>query len=416
MEAPAFPWMKDSGPTDSLPAAGPRSADIKDKEDATWYFKTLQLALALAIIRSKPPDKSSKEYAVHLANTVSEQGSKWKMRVEALEMEVLHLRQQLLLNKCFSGIGVKNRILPLTGQSVAGSNATECSDLFEDSGCDISSDCTENLPSLSLRGQDFNSLGPSLLSNVLPTLASSKNQSVMLHMQFLQHFIELRNLAESNTAKIDLMKLGRDCSVVSNSFSQLLDGLVTSYNLPEQPFPDFMAQAVFVIAKLLNDADFSCWILGRCFKKLEDSVERLVQIILNSSYLNRFQIQDSISHTLVLFGRCNLLKRSTISLLFREINQFANKLQHANKIQAKYNVQYENIFFLCNILEQLLETHTEQKNKTGLSYEEKEKKKFLQDIDQAVLHLSDEFPLFCIYLWRLGTLLKAAQIELEGKN
>lgn len=86
------------------------------------------------------------------------------------------------------------------------------------------------------------------------------------------------------------------------------------------------------------------------------------------------------------------------------------------QIQAKYNVQYENIFFLCNILEQLLEAHTKQKNKTSLGYEEKEKKKFLQDIDQAVLHLSDEFPLICIYLWRLGTLLNAAQKELQGRN
>ncbi|XP_029141017.1 meiosis-specific protein MEI4 [Protobothrops mucrosquamatus] len=394
-----------------------RQINIKDKEDATWYFKTLQLALALAIIRSKPPDKSSKEYAVHLANRVSEQDSKWKMRVKALEMEVLHLRQQLLLNKCFSGVSVKNRIMPLTGQSVAASNTTDCSDLFEDSGCDISSDCTENLPSLSLRGHDFNSFPPPILSNVLPTLTSSKNQSVMLHMQFLQHFIEIRNLAESNSMKMDLMKLGRDCSVVSNSFFQLLDGLVTSYNLPEQPFPDFMTQAVFIIAKLLNDADFSCRILGRCLKKLEDSMERLVQIILNSSYLNRFQIQDSMSRTLVLFGQCSILRRSTISLLFREISQFANKLQHANKIQAKYNVQYENIFFLCNILEQLLETHREQqKNKTSLCYEVKERKKVLQDIDQAFLHLSDEFPLFCIYLWRLGTLLNATEIEIEGRN
>lgn len=87
-----------------------------------------------------------------------------------------------------------------------------------------------------------------------------------------------------------------------------------------------------------------------------------------------------------------------------------------SQIQAKYSVQYENIFFLCKILEQLLETHTEQKNKTSLGYEEKEKKRFLQDIDQAVLHLSDEFPLFCIYLWRLGTLLNAAQTELQGRN
>ncbi|KAM6465566.1 meiosis-specific protein MEI4 isoform 2-T3 [Liasis olivaceus] len=343
------------------------------------------------------------------------------MRVEALEMEVLHLRQQLFLSKFFSGIDVKNSIeRPLAGQSVAASNTAECTDLFEDSGCDLSNDCTvdpvETLPAFSLRGHDFNSSAPAILSNVLPTLTPSKSESLMLHMQFLQNFIELRNLSESNSLKIDSTKLGRDCSIVSSSFSQLLDGLVTSYNLPEQPFPDFMTQAVSVITKLLNDADFSCQILGKCFKKLEDSVERLVQIILNSSYLNRFQIQDSISHALVLFGRCSVLRSSTISLLFREVSQFANKLQHANKIQAKYSVQYENIFFLCSILEQLLETHTEQKNKTSLGYEEKEKKKFLQDLDQAIFHLSEEFPLFCIYLWRLGTLLNAAQIEMGGRN
>lgn len=79
-------------------------------------------------------------------------------------------------------------------------------------------------------------------------------------------------------------------------------------------------------------------------------------------------------------------------------------------------MQYENIFFLCNILEQLLETHREQNNKTSLCYEVREKKKVLQDIDQAFLHLSDEFPLFCIYLWRLGTLLNATEIEIEGSN
>lgn len=127
-------------------------------------------------------------------------------------------------------------------------------------------------------------------------------------MQFLQHFIELRNLAESNSAKKDLMKLGRDCSVVSNSFSQLLDGLVTSYNLPEQPFPDFMAQAVFVIAKFLNDADFSCRILGRCFKKLEDSVERLVQIILNSNYLNRVSKIHSRNYCIFKFARIMIIR------------------------------------------------------------------------------------------------------------
>ncbi|KAJ7341675.1 hypothetical protein JRQ81_006195 [Phrynocephalus forsythii] len=40
---------------------------MEHREDVTWYLKASQVALALAIIRSKPPDKSSKEYAEHLA-------------------------------------------------------------------------------------------------------------------------------------------------------------------------------------------------------------------------------------------------------------------------------------------------------------------------------------------------------------
>ncbi|KAJ7341678.1 hypothetical protein JRQ81_006225 [Phrynocephalus forsythii] len=85
-------------------------------------------------------------------------------------------------------------------------------------------------------------------------------------------------------------------------------------------------------------------------------------------------------------------------------------------MQTKYNIQYENIFFLCRVLEQLLETGMSQAMAASSDYKEEEKKKILQSLNQAVLHLSEEFPLFCIYLWRLGTLLNAAQIEAVEKN
>lgn len=64
-----------------------------------WYLRTSKLALALAIIRSKPADKTSKEYAEHLAMLVSEKESTWKSKIEVLEAEVLELRQKLLLSK-----------------------------------------------------------------------------------------------------------------------------------------------------------------------------------------------------------------------------------------------------------------------------------------------------------------------------
>jgi hypothetical protein len=65
----------------------------------TWYFRTSKLALALAIIRSKPAEKSSREYTEYLATLVSEQESKQRSKVAALEAEVLQLHQKLLLSR-----------------------------------------------------------------------------------------------------------------------------------------------------------------------------------------------------------------------------------------------------------------------------------------------------------------------------
>lgn len=70
----------------------------------TWYLKTSKLALALAIIRSKPADRSSREYAEQLAVLVTQQDSRGKSKVEALEAEVLQLRQQLFLSRISLGL------------------------------------------------------------------------------------------------------------------------------------------------------------------------------------------------------------------------------------------------------------------------------------------------------------------------
>uniref|UniRef100_A0ABM5GCY9 Meiosis-specific protein MEI4 isoform X4 n=1 Tax=Pogona vitticeps TaxID=103695 RepID=A0ABM5GCY9_9SAUR len=352
--------------------------DIERKEDVTWYLKTSQVALAIAIIRSKPPDKSSKEYAEQLAKAVSGQNSKWKLRVETLEAEVLHLRRQLLLREVSSGFSVENRTSGGLGEAVLPSNTEDCSDHFEDSGCDTSSDhvadTLKTCPSLNYREHNSVNSVSDASSNTLPILTSvsaQSSKSLLSHIQFLQYFIELRKLTEAGGLRTDMKKLGKDGSLIFDSFSRLIDGLVTLYSLPELPFSDVVTQAVCVITRLLSDADLSCLILGRCIKKLEDFVKRLVAIILKNSNLSR--------------------------------------------MQAKFSVQYENIFFLCKVLEQLLGRGTEQE-KAARSDCDEEKKKILQSLNQAVFHLSDEFPLFCIYLWRLGTLLNAAQIEAVEKT
>lgn len=72
-------------------------------DNQVWYLRTAKLALALAIIRSKPAGRSSREHTEHLARVVSGQESEWRSRVETLEAEVLQLRQKLLLSRMRSG-------------------------------------------------------------------------------------------------------------------------------------------------------------------------------------------------------------------------------------------------------------------------------------------------------------------------
>ncbi|KAF7247077.1 Meiosis-specific protein MEI4 [Varanus komodoensis] len=284
--------------------------EMKDRDDMTWYLKTSQLALALAIIRSKPPDKSSKEYAEHLAKIISRQDSKWKLRAEVLEAEVLHLRQQLLLSTFFPGLRGENRTPDAVGEALLPSNTEDYSGHFEDSGCDVSSDyiagVPETVPTFNFRECGCSSSISDVSSSRLPLLTSScvsKRDSVVSHMQFLQHFLELKKLSEAGGLRTDFKKLGNDCSTITDSFSQLLDGLVTSYSLSELPFSDVMHQAVCVITKLLSDADVSSQILGKCFKKLEDSMKRLVAVVLNSSNLNRVSKMAPTTLIFVTFQR-----------------------------------------------------------------------------------------------------------------
>ncbi|XP_077162414.1 meiosis-specific protein MEI4 isoform X2 [Paroedura picta] len=397
------------------------SPEVKDREDVAWYLKISQLALALAIIRSKPPDRSSREYTEHLAKIVSGSDSKWKAKAEALEAEVHRLRQQLYLSKLSSGFCLENRDSADTGEAVLSTNTEDCADHFEDSGCDVSIYCfadpLENLPT-STPSECCNNSSASVLLSVHPILTpyhAFKTDCLVVHVQFLQRILELKKLTESGGLRTDLKKLGIDCCKVSDSLSLLVDGLVTSYSLPELPFSVFLKQAVFVITSLLSDADFSHQIVGKCFRKLEESIKRLVAIVLNNSSLNRFQVQDSISHTLVMLGKCNTLRNCTISLLFREVNRFAHESQHTNEAQAKHAIRYENIFFLCRSLEQLLERGTRQENAASSICDEEERRRFLQNLDQAIFHLSDELPLFCVYLWRIGSLLNAAEIQTAGE-
>ncbi|XP_006772268.1 PREDICTED: meiosis-specific protein MEI4-like [Myotis davidii] len=383
--------------------ASRRSSPFRRRTEArtdnqVWYLRTAKLALALAIIRSKPADRSSREYTEHLARVVSGQESEWRSRVETLEAEVLQLRQKLLLSRICSG-SFQSGDSPSQLQAQEPGSSENTLTGLEDSGCDLSNEQRTEPSEVS---QDF--------------CATSKNP-LSSHVQFLQHLLQLKNWTESGSLKTDLSHLESTSSTVSDSVFQLLEGLITFYRDPKFPLSSFWTEAVATLARLLSDCSLSSHILKTCSKKLEEFEKTLLHIILRSNHINRFQVQHCVSKSLVTLGSCSLLRKSIISLLLSEVNSFIDDLDTINQVQASYDAsRYENTFSLFWVLEQLLQKENEEGSTLSLGHDDQEIKKFLQKHDDAVLQLSDTFPLFTFYLWRLGILLNSTEKKTVENN
>ncbi|XP_072498754.1 meiosis-specific protein MEI4 isoform X3 [Notamacropus eugenii] len=339
----------------------------------TWYLKTSKLALALAIIRLKPPHRNSREYTEHLAKMLSGQDGEWRLKVKALETEVLQLRQQLLLSQICPKLYVKN----VSGNTTDPLSSKEpespenISSQLEDSGCDVLSENRTDPSELSQNVEESFPSSSEISVYRLPIAKSHcafQEKTLSSHLQFLQHVLELKNLTESGSLKTDLNKFESDCSTVSDSVFRLLDGLIIFYSDPKLPFSNFLTEAVCILTRLIDDCNLSNHILKKCFKKLEEFEKTLVQVILRNSNINRVQAGYDVTH-------------------------------------------YENIFSVFWVLEQLLQNGTEDILMPGIGPEEQETKKFLEQLDQTILHLSDEFPLFTLYIWRVGVFLNSAQIR-----
>ncbi|KAM4865665.1 meiosis-specific protein MEI4 isoform 2-T3 [Thomomys bottae] len=377
----------------------------------TWYLRTSKVALALAIIRSKPADKSSREYTEHLATLLSEGESNWRPKVEALEAEVLQLRQKLLLSTVCLGL-FKDGKMP-SQEPISSENTLT---LMDDSGCDLSSEQRTQPSEPFLNSMENFSPLPFLPLPLAKRPHVSPENPLSSHMQFLQHLLELKKFMESGSLKTDLSLLEKDSSTISDSVLQLLDGLIMFYRNPRLPFSNFWTEAVDTLAQLTSDYNLFNHIFKKCYKKLEEFKKTLLQAILQNKDINRFQVQHYICKSLVTLGSCSLLRKSIITQLLSEINSFTDDLEAIRQVQATYDVtRYENIFFPLWILEQLLQLETKE-HSSCINHDDPEIKKFLQKLDGTVFQLSDAFPLFTFYLWRLGIHLNSAEMAPTGSS
>ncbi|XP_035986276.1 meiosis-specific protein MEI4-like [Fundulus heteroclitus] len=66
---------------------------------AAWLLTQAQVAVAVGVIRSRPPGTSGREHAEELGRRMRRQEAAWRETAQVLRQEVLRLRQELLMSR-----------------------------------------------------------------------------------------------------------------------------------------------------------------------------------------------------------------------------------------------------------------------------------------------------------------------------
>ncbi|KAF7694382.1 meiosis-specific protein MEI4 [Silurus meridionalis] len=363
-----------------------------------WSIRRARLGVALAVIKSKPAGQSGREHAENLVSKLKQQEETWKRKAEELQDQVLSLRQELLLVKLLS----KQRKGAESSQGddvfkLLSQDLTEAQHSENDSGCDTQT--------LSLTPDPADPAAPRSIHFNLSFDRDPWGHALSKHMRFLQNLCALRSTGKN-------MHMDRGDAVIEDTSVNMIESIVEAHRAGgegdvSQLRP--LVQASRLVALALKGG------FGKrdALEKAEELLDELLEILLNNSQLNKVAVQDNLTECLICLGGATALRAALVNLVLTRIVRLAEHLwtgcQEVPEGQQPKQVdwvRYENSFYLFWTLEQLIQTRSER---AGTELHHQHQNSHLQiQLEKHVLPLSDEFPLFALYMWRIEGLLKPA--------
>ncbi|XP_072512694.1 meiosis-specific protein MEI4 [Salminus brasiliensis] len=380
---------------------------------ATSYIRTAKLAVAVAIIKSKPSGVSGRQHAEILAARLKKQDETWKAKAQDLREEVLQLRQELLLTKLLSnsrkaaegGRAERDDVVRLLSQ-----DPTDAQLSGSDSGCGTSNNTQTLLPTPDILDAPIpcrTSIDPSPSIRpghvTFPCQTGPLEHVLSKRMQFLQHLSGLRKSSGPALA------VDGEGAVVWDSVLYLLSSVIEAFKeasgdrvLTEPPL---LLQASQVAARALEQGAVHQRPSALCLGQMEDSLKELLDLLLRNSGLNKFALQETLTECLISLGGSSILRSVLVRVLLSHINHLARHLwtacqssSHGQQQQQQVDwSMYENSVYLFWLLEQL--------TVVGQGRAGTEHRDLQAQLERYVLPLSEEFPLFALYLWRIRALL-----------
>ncbi|XP_076872475.1 meiosis-specific protein MEI4 [Brachyhypopomus gauderio] len=373
---------------------------------ASWFVRTAKVAVAVAVIKSRPPGRSGRQQAEHLAATLVRADARWEAEARGLKLEVLRLRQELVHARLLRAPG-GGAVVKSLSQDLTEGHLSE-----RDSGCGTGN----NTQTLSRTPDPEDTCFPSStvpLSSVCPSRVSfpplghggSRERTLSEHTRFLQDL--------SGLGRVDgrALALRGDGTVVWDSVLHLLGAVVEAYREAgvrgrALPQPGLLTQACQVVARVLDETGIHQRPPAVCVGQAEDCLKELVDLLLSNNQLNKFRVQEALTECLLCLGGSSVLRSSLAKLLLSAVCHLTQHLRDACQGETEGEqqpvdwVRYENSFYVFWLLERLLEA--------GQWRGGPEHRDLRAHLESQVLPMSDEFPLLALYMWRVSALLDPA--------
>ncbi|XP_056337341.1 meiosis-specific protein MEI4 [Danio aesculapii] len=360
----------------------------------SWYIRTSRLAVALAIIKLRPPG-GARQFTESLAERLKRQNESWKSKAEGLHEDLLHLRQELLLTRTL--LNTRSSAGQAPGHEIA-KVLSQDDTRAVNSACDAVN--TSQTQGDSAPGPCLPPTPPNSQKFTLKDKQWCQDHRLMKHVQFLQCLSGLRSGFEES--------LCQDGDVVWDSVVQLLDCAVEDFRQAHTGQPlrhhEQLHNAIQVVAQTLSPGGARQGFPVQHFSKVEDLLKEMINLLLTNQQLNAFSVQGSLSECLLaLGGNCCITRTPLIQLLMSQIIQLAQQLWDACEKSSQEHehhqvdwVCYQNSFYVFWLLERLA-----QDSNNGVNQE------LVVQLETKAFPLADEFSLFSLYMWRIGGLFRA---------
>ncbi|XP_005732798.1 meiosis-specific protein MEI4 isoform X1 [Pundamilia nyererei] len=371
---------------------------------AKWFSTQAKVAVAVALIRNRPPGMSGRQYAEALGCRLRSQDEGWKKKAEELQREVLRLRQEALIATatCASK----------SSTQVADSSRMDdpSQDLFGPGRVEFSEE----------HQQDFDSETPELfLHKAKPAAASppplfpcSHRDEATLHphVQFMQSLCALHRV-DGNSRGVEALWFGCDGdmgSVLADTVCQLLDSVAAACrDSSTLESHNLLLKACQIAAQAMDLYCSQQLPSAELVKRVEEPLRELSRMLLHSDWPNRLEPAEKLMEYVIALGSSRMSASLLVRHILSEIGALADQLWQAfqgrdGSVLDTFPVdRYQKSCYLFTVLEELL-----QKPEVAHRFEVgPEQLEFLSHVEQQVFLLSDEFPLFSIRMWGIRGLL-----------